>query len=37
MSKATIELHSDQIWRNLGVFYSLVGVLEKFLKIKKDL
>jgi hypothetical protein len=28
-----IELHSDQIWRDLGAFYSLVGVLEKFLKI----
>lgn len=32
---ATIELHSDQIWRDLGAFYSLVAVLEKFLKIKK--
>ncbi len=32
---ATVELHSNQIWRDLGAFYSLVEVLEKFLKIKK--
>ena len=32
---ATIELHSNQIWNDLRDFYSLVGVLEKFLKIKK--
>jgi hypothetical protein len=32
---ATIELHSNQIWRDLRGFYNLVGVLEKFLKIKK--
>ena len=32
---ATIELHSNQIWRDLGAFYSLVGVLEEFFKIKK--
>ena len=31
---ATIELHSDQIWRDLGAFYSLIKVLERFLKIK---
>jgi hypothetical protein len=30
---ATIELHADQIWRDLGAFYSLIRVLEKFLKI----
>ncbi len=32
---ATVELHSNQIWRDLGAFYSLVADLEKFLKIKK--
>ncbi len=32
---ATIELHSNQIWWDLRGFYNLVGVLEKFLKIKK--
>jgi hypothetical protein len=32
---ATIELHSDQIWRDLREFYSLIRVLEEFLKIKK--
>ncbi len=32
---AAIDLHSDQIWRDLGAFYNLVEVLEKFLKIKK--
>ena len=29
---ASIELHSNQIWRE---FYSLVGAFEKFLDIKK--
>ena len=33
---ATIELHSNQIWNDLREFYSLVGVLEKFLKFKKE-
>jgi hypothetical protein len=32
---ATIELHSNQMWKDLREFYSLVGVLEQFLKIKK--
>lgn len=32
---ATIDLHSDQIWRDLGAFYNLVGVLEKFLNCEK--
>lgn len=26
---------SNQMWRDLREFYSLVGVFEKFLKIKK--
>ena len=30
---ASIELHSNQIWRDLREFYSLVGVFEKILKI----
>ena len=32
---ASIELHSNQMWKDLREFYSLVGVLEQFLKIKK--
>ena len=32
---ASIELHSNQMWRDLREFYRLVGVFEKFLKIKK--
>jgi len=32
---ATIELHSNQMWKDLREFYSLVGVFEKSLKIKK--
>ena len=32
---AIIELHSNQMWKDLREFYSLVGVLEQFLKIKK--
>jgi hypothetical protein len=32
---AIIELHSNQMWKDLREFYSLAGVLEKFLKIKK--
>ena len=32
---ASIELHSNQMWRALREFYSLVSVFEKFHKIKK--
>jgi hypothetical protein len=32
---ANIELHSKQIWNDLREFYSLIGVFEKSLKIKK--
>jgi len=32
---ATIELHSNQMWKDLREFYSMVGVFEKSLKIKK--
>jgi len=32
---ACIELHSNQMWRDLREFYSLAGVFEKFLNIKK--
>jgi hypothetical protein len=33
---ASIVLHSNQMWRDLREFYSLVGVFEKFHKIKKE-
>jgi hypothetical protein len=32
---ASIELQSNQMWRDLREFYSLVGVFENLLKIKK--
>jgi len=32
---ACIELHSNQMWKDLREFHSLVGVFEKSLKIKK--
>jgi len=32
---ASILLHSNQMWEDLREFYSLVGVLEKVLNIKK--
>jgi hypothetical protein len=32
---AIIELHSNQMWKDLREFYSLVGVFEKLIKIKK--
>ena len=32
---ASIVLHSNQMWRDLKEFYSLVGDFEKFLNIKK--
>jgi hypothetical protein len=32
---ASIELHSNQMWKDLRGFYSLVGVFEKFLNPKK--
>ena len=32
---ANIVLHSNQMWRDLREFYSLVGAFEKFLKTKK--
>jgi hypothetical protein len=32
---ASIELHSNQMWKDLREFHSLVGVFEKSLKIKK--
>jgi hypothetical protein len=32
---ASVELHSNQMWKDLRDFYSLVGVFEKLLKIKK--
>ena len=31
---ASIELPSNQMWKDLREFYSLVGVFEKLLKIK---
>ena len=34
-SVASIELHSNQMWRDLREFHSLVRVFEKSLKIKK--
>jgi hypothetical protein len=34
-SVASIELHSNHMWRDLRGFYSLVGVFEKLLNIKK--
>jgi hypothetical protein len=32
---ACIELHSNQMWKDLREFYSLAGVFEKFFNIKK--
>ena len=32
---ASIVLHSNQMWRDLREFYSLVGVFEKYFNIKK--
>jgi len=34
-SVANIELHSNQMWRDLSKFYSLVEVLENFLKLSR--
>ena len=32
---ASIELHANQMWKDLRAVYSLAGVLEKFLTPKK--
>jgi hypothetical protein len=32
---ASIELHSNQMWKDLREFYNLTGAFEKILKIKK--
>jgi hypothetical protein len=32
----SIEIHSNQIWKDLMEFYNSIGVFEKILKINKD-